>query len=69
MALNMRGKEEVDSMVVVVEKAGALIIKSSKDAFWGGYSSYFEDPDGHLWEVAWNPFTEVEMNGRLIIEE
>lgn len=68
MALNMRSREEVDSMVEVAERAGARIIKSPKDVFWGGYSSYFEDPDGHLWEVAWNPFTDVEMNGRLIIE-
>jgi uncharacterized glyoxalase superfamily protein PhnB len=36
-------------------KAGANIVKSAQDTFWGGYGGYFQDPDGHLWEVAWNP--------------
>jgi len=40
---------------ISAEKAGAIIQKPAQDVFWGGYSGYFSDPDGHLWEVAWNP--------------
>ena len=44
---------------------GARIVKPAQDVFWGGYSGYFADPDGHLWEVAWNPFFEFDDGGRL----
>ena len=37
------------------KRAGAVIVKPAHDTFWGGYAGYFQDPDGHLWEVAWNP--------------
>jgi hypothetical protein len=52
---NVSSKEEVDAVVQQVEAAGGVIVKPPHDTFWGGYSSYFQDPDGHLWEVAWNP--------------
>jgi uncharacterized glyoxalase superfamily protein PhnB len=42
------------------ERAGAAIVKAAAETFWGGYSGYFQDPDGHLWEVAWNPAWNVE---------
>jgi catechol 2,3-dioxygenase-like lactoylglutathione lyase family enzyme len=48
-------KEEVDAVMKQAEAAGAVITDPSHDRFWGGYSGYFHDPDGHLWEVAWNP--------------
>lgn len=52
---NVMSKTEVDEVMKLAEKAGANIIKSAKDTFWGGYAGYFQDPDGHLWEVVYNP--------------
>lgn len=52
---NVASKEEVDSVMAQAQKAGALIVKPAQDTFWGGYSGYFQDPDGHLWEIVWNP--------------
>jgi catechol 2,3-dioxygenase-like lactoylglutathione lyase family enzyme len=52
---NVGSKEEVDALMEQAASAGATIVKPAGDAFWGGYSGYFQDPDGHLWEVAWNP--------------
>ena len=48
-------KEEVDAVMKQAEAAGAVITDPAHDRFWGGYSGYFHDPDGHLWEIAWNP--------------
>ena len=66
LAHNVREKHEVDAVLAHAEKAGARVTKSARDVFWGGYSGYFSDPDGHLWEVAWNPF--LKLNGRGEIE-
>jgi uncharacterized glyoxalase superfamily protein PhnB len=52
---NVGSKEEVDKVMEQAKKAGAMITVPAHDAFWGGYSGYFQDPDGHLWEVVWNP--------------
>jgi uncharacterized glyoxalase superfamily protein PhnB len=52
---NVSSKEEVDTVMEQARKAGAKIVKAAEDTFWGGYAGYFQDPDGHLWEVAWNP--------------
>lgn len=52
---NVRSRDEVDSVMGEVMKAGGKVVKAAGDTFWGGYSGYFQDPDGHLWEVAWNP--------------
>jgi len=52
---NVASKEEVDAIMIKAEKAGANIVKEAHDTFWGGYSGYFQDPDGHLWEIVWNP--------------
>ncbi len=41
-------------------KAGAIITKAAQDTFWGGYAGYFQDPDGHLWEIVWNPQMKIE---------
>jgi catechol 2,3-dioxygenase-like lactoylglutathione lyase family enzyme len=52
---NVKDTAEVDSVMELAKRAGATITKPAQKAFWGGYSGYFEDPDGHLWEVLWNP--------------
>jgi uncharacterized protein len=52
-------RQEVDAIMGQAEKAGARITDPARDRFWGGYSGYFQDPDGHLWEIAWNPAWEV----------
>jgi catechol 2,3-dioxygenase-like lactoylglutathione lyase family enzyme len=59
LAFNTRSKEEVDATLGEAERAGARILKPAEEAFWGGYSGYFADPDGHPWEVAWNPFWTI----------
>jgi catechol 2,3-dioxygenase-like lactoylglutathione lyase family enzyme len=51
---NVRTKDDVDVVMVQAEKAGARIVKRAGATFWGGYAGYFQDPDGHLWEVLWN---------------
>ncbi len=65
LAHNARSREEVDSIFKSLEAAGADIVKPPEDAFWGGYSGYFADPDGHRWEVAHNPFWTVDDDGRV----
>jgi catechol 2,3-dioxygenase-like lactoylglutathione lyase family enzyme len=52
---NVASKSEVDAVMRQAGDAGAVIVKPAHDTFWGGYAGYFQDPDGHLWEVAWNP--------------
>ena len=55
LAHNMRSKEEVDRTLEQAAASGAVITKPAEEAFWGGYSGCFADPDGHIWEIAWNP--------------
>jgi uncharacterized protein len=55
LAHNVRAKGEVDAVMAQASAAGARIVKPAQDTFWGGYAGYFEDPERHLWEVAWNP--------------
>ena len=57
---NVNSREEVDAVMREAGAAGGTILKAAQDTFWGGYAGYFQDPDGHLWEVAWNPAWEVE---------
>lgn len=52
---NVASRAEVDAVMAQAQKAGAALVKPAHDTFWGGYAGYFQDPDGHLWEVAWNP--------------
>lgn len=52
---NVNSKKEVDAVMKQAQAAGVVIVKPAQDTFWGGYAGYFQDPDGHLWEVAWNP--------------
>ncbi len=66
IAHNVRTREEVDHVLKQAEAAGAKIEKPAQDVFWGGYSGYFSDPDGHLWEVAWGAF-DFNEDGSLIV--
>jgi len=52
---NVSSREEVDAVMEQARKAGAAITVEAHDTFWGGYSGYFQDPDGHVWEIVWNP--------------
>ena len=67
LAYNTKSQAEVDEVLQSVEELGAKIIKKAEKVFWGGYSGYFADPDGHLWEVAWNPFFEFDESDNLIL--
>ena len=55
LAHNVRTREEVDALLEQARRAGATIVKPAAATFYGGYAGYFQDPDGHLWEIAWNP--------------
>jgi hypothetical protein len=55
IAHNVASSAEVDEVMEQARRAGATIVKPAADTFYGGYAGYFQDPDGHLWEVAWNP--------------
>jgi len=52
---NVASRAQVDEVMDQAKRAGATIVKSAHETFWGGYAGYFQDPDGHLWEIAWNP--------------
>ncbi|MBR0565133.1 VOC family protein [Azoarcus sp. L1K30] len=59
LAHNLGSEREVDALVAHAVKAGATLVKPPQKVFWGGYSGYFKDLDGHLWEIAHNPFCWV----------
>ncbi|HJU68800.1 MAG TPA: VOC family protein [Gemmatimonadaceae bacterium] len=63
LAHNVRARDDVDAVLAEAAAAGAAILKSAEDTVWGGYSGYFADLDGHLWEVAWNPAWRIAENG------
>jgi uncharacterized protein len=65
LAHNVRAKEEVSAVLREAESAGGRVLKTARDVFWGGHSGYFSDPDGHLWEVAWNPHFPLTADGRV----
>lgn len=67
LAHNVRSKGEVAEVLAEAERAGARIVKPAQDVFWGGHSGYFADPDGHLWEVAWNPFLPLDGQGNPLL--
>jgi uncharacterized glyoxalase superfamily protein PhnB len=69
LAHNVGSKAEVDAALAHAERAGAKILRRGSDAFWGGYTGYFADPDGFVWEVAWNPFWTLTPDGQMRIEE
>jgi len=57
---NVTSRGEVDAVMEQAQAAGAIIVKSAQETFWGGYAGYFQDPDQHLWEVVWNPKLPVD---------
>jgi uncharacterized protein len=65
VAQNLTSEAEVDAMIARAEAAGARILKPAAKTFWGGYDGYFADLDGHVWEVAFNPFWELDEGGRV----
>ncbi|MBK0400452.1 VOC family protein [Limibaculum sp. M0105] len=69
IAYNTRSRDEVDAVLKEVRSAGGEIVKPAEEAFWGGYSGYFRDPDGNLWEVAWNPGFPLDENGVVRLPE
>jgi catechol 2,3-dioxygenase-like lactoylglutathione lyase family enzyme len=64
VAINCESREQVDEVLAAAEAAGATITKPAHAADWGGYTSYFTDPDGHAWEVAHNPHWPIGADGR-----
>jgi len=69
LAQNRSSRQEVDAALLAAVKAGARLMKPARKVFWGGYSGYFADPDGHLWEVAYNPFFPLDDDGAIILPE
>ena len=65
LAYNARTREEVNAVLDEAVAAGATLLKPAQQAFWGGYSGYFSDPDGFLWEVAWNPAFHIAEDGSI----
>lgn len=69
LAYNTRNRAEVDSVLKCAVAAGAKLVKPAHEAFWGGYSGYFSDPDAFLWEVAWNPSFPIAEDGSIRIPD
>ncbi len=69
LAYNTPSEKAVDEVMKKVTHLGATIVKPPQKVFWGGYSGYFKDLDGHLFEVAYNPFVEFDEKGNLILKE
>lgn len=63
LAYNTRTKEEVDELFETLESRGVQVVKSPEEVFWGGYSGYIADPDGNLWEIAFNPYLALDEDG------
>lgn len=69
LAHNVRSRAEVDEVLREAVAAGAELAKPAEEAPWGGYSGYFRDPDGHLWEVAWNPHFPLGEDGSVTLPD
>lgn len=67
LAQNFEAEADVDAAYALALKAGATALKAPEKVFWGGYSGYYADPDGHVWEVAQNPFWELNPDGSLTL--
>jgi catechol 2,3-dioxygenase-like lactoylglutathione lyase family enzyme len=67
IAHNVRSREEVSKVLTIAAAAGGKVLKPAQDVFWGGHSGYFADLDGHLWEVAWNPFFPIAEDGHVVL--
>ncbi|MGV9211489.1 VOC family protein [Micromonospora sp. RB23] len=69
LAQNVRSRAEVDEVIATATKAGATVTKPAQETFYGGYAGYFADPDGHLWEIAWNPGFTLAEDGSLTVPD
>jgi len=69
IARNMPSKADVDSAIAAAIQAGGSLVKPAHDAFWGGYSGYIADPDGHLWELAYTPFWKLRPDGSAVLPD
>jgi predicted lactoylglutathione lyase len=69
VAQNVASEDAVDVMMARAEASGARVLKPAAKTFWGGYDGYFADPDGHVWEIAFNPFWELDEDGRVKLPE
>lgn len=69
LAYNTRSRDEVDATLAQAQRLGGRITRPAQDAVWGGYHGYFADPDGFLWEIAWNPGFALSENGDLTLPE
>ncbi|WP_422373457.1 VOC family protein [Hoeflea sp.] len=69
LAHNLGSREEVDAAWAFAVECGAKPVKKPEEVFWGGYSGYFADPDGHLWELAHNPLAPLDENGHMVLPE
>jgi catechol 2,3-dioxygenase-like lactoylglutathione lyase family enzyme len=69
LAHNVRQRAEVDSVVEAMRLLGGTVVKAPEEKVWGGYGAYVADPDGHLWEIAWNPGFPLDAAGNLVILE
>ncbi|WP_374311507.1 VOC family protein [Dongia sp.] len=67
LAQNLESKEAVDRAMDRAIAAGGKLLKKPEDVFWGGYSGYFADPEGHIWELAWNPFFPLSADGGITL--
>lgn len=67
LSINLETEADVDDTLNEVAEAGGIITQPAQKVFWGGYSGYFQDPDGHLWEVAYNPFWTFDADGRVVL--
>lgn len=68
LAYNAKSESEVDGIIAGLKSKGVKIVKEPQKVFWGGYSSYFADPDDYLWEVAYNPYFAFDEDGNLKLE-
>jgi len=67
LAQNVRTREQVEEVLAEAVAAGATLLKPAQEVFWGGYHGYFADPDGHPWEIAWNPAFPMAENGSITL--
>ena len=68
LAYNAKSESEVDEIIAELKSKGVKIVKEPQKVFWGGYSSYFADPDDNRWEVAYNPFFAFDESGNLKLD-
>ena len=69
LAQNLRSREEVDALLADAGAAGAEISQPARETFYGGYAGCFRDPDGHVWEIAWNPGFTLAPDGSLVLPD